>query len=392
MEPADQDGSRRRLDYHGRDNLHGRSLLVVEAKRPRLRLPDSSGESLHTSFANAFNAIHKQNTAVHSISVKWQKILESVVDYIRRIVESYGHAPTRFAISNGEWFVVISDLERSLLRGEAVADHVSVFEDTADIVSRADTFCSLLGYRRLSGHIPAQHPSALSDFIPAGEVATCARIVDVHYVRHGERQPLISVSIGVWIRIRRGAWVLFQKNYSNQFVILSDDTSNLPEELSRVKSRANDLLDELRAHHELRFASMDELEKALEDDRSSLDFFEPPSILVRAKQRDVYRVVTSEHVLYFTENSLHDDCRFHSWGPCRNDGSAVGDRPVVAPSTEPRCFFPSGSPYHCAHSAIQVRRSKVCLLLPFEEYLCCRRCVFLNRCWPEKDSMPCRAD
>jgi hypothetical protein len=30
------------------------------------------------------------------------------------------------------------------------------------------------------------------------------------------------------------------------------------------------------------------------------------------------------------------------------------------------------------------------LLLAFEEHLCCRRCVFLSRCWPDTAAMPCR--
>ena len=384
-------GYRRRLDYHGRDNAHGRSLLVVEAKRSSFTLPDPCSNSLTDLFAHALNGIHRPNTDFAWPTAEWHRTLESAVDYVKRVFRTNGHVPVRFAISNGEWFVVISDLQRSMLDGNVLNDSVHVFKNCEDVGYRAEEFCSLLGYRRLTGCIPVQHPSALANFVPKGEVATCARLVDVSYVRHGERQPLISVSVGVWVQVPRGGWVLFRKEYPRQFLMVRDESSELMEDLSQVKARADELLHELRTHRQLQFVSSDELEALLESHLPAFDLSGRSSILVREIARDIYRVITSDQYVYLTEDRSYDDCCFHNWGDCKNDGSAVGAGPVVSPSTDPRCYFPSGSPYHCAHAAIQTRRNQVCLLLPVEEHLCCRRCVYLKRCWPEPDTMPCRS-
>ena len=265
LQPTNEDGYRRRLDYHGRDNTYGHSLLVVEAKRPSVKLPDPCSKSLKDLFANSLNCIHQQKTDIVRLTAEWRRTLESAVDYVRRIVGTYGHAPARYAISNGEWFVVISDLHRSMLNGNAHNDSVHVFKNCEDVGYRAEEFFSLLGYRRLSGCIPVQHPSALDHFVPKGEVATCARIVDVSYVQHGERQPLISVRVGVWVQVRRGGWVLFRKEYPRQFMMLRDESGELRKDLSQVKARADELLRELRAHRQLHFVSSDELEASLED-------------------------------------------------------------------------------------------------------------------------------
>ena len=308
---------------------------------------------------------------------------------ISQVSHLYWHRGVRFAISNGEWFVVISDLQRSMLDGNVLNDSVHVFKNCEDVGYRAEEFFSLLGYRRLSGCIPVQHPSALAYFVPKGEVATCARFVDVSYVQHGERQPLISVSVGVWVQVPRGGWVLFRKEYPRQFLMLRDEPSELLEDLLQVKARADELLRELRTHRQLHFVSSDELEASLESHLPPYDLSGRSSNLVREIAREIYRVVTSDQYVYLTGNKSYDDCRYHNWGDCKNDGSAVGAVPIVAPSRDPRCYFPSGLPYHCAHAAIQTRRNQVCLLLPFEEHLCCRRCVFLKRCWPEQNTMPC---
>src|SRR5207245_2707045 len=147
--------------------------------------------------------------------------------YVKRIVAAYGDPPVRFVLTNGEWFFVFSDLGATILGTDPEAGKIVLFSGLPEVIARADEFCALLAYQDLSGHVPPQHPGALPDFVPEGEVATCSRFVEVSYTRHGERQPLISASVGVWIRTPKGAWILFQKSYDNQFLVLSDDRDEL---------------------------------------------------------------------------------------------------------------------------------------------------------------------
>src|SRR5262249_54498797 len=109
---------------------------------------------------------------------------------------------------------------------------------------------------------------------------------------------------------------------------------------------------------------------------------------------DRYRFVTAGEAILISDDETFDKCRYHDWGTCRSNGHAVGAAPIVEQSIDPRCFFPSGTPYHCAHTAIQARREREpwFLLLPFKNRLCCRRCTYLRRCWPDLGGMPCRED
>jgi hypothetical protein len=396
VEPAqdDVDAHRRRLDYHGRDSNAARSLLAIEVKRPRVRLPHTGNKSAEDWMADALRRVNAGGGAAEAVPAEWRKILASAVDYVKRVMAAYGDAPVRFALTNGEWFLVFSDLSETILANDPEPGKIVLFADLSDVIARADEFCTLLAYPDLSGRIPPQHPGALPDFVPEGEVATCSRFVDVSYTRHGERQPLISASVGVWIRTRTGAWILFQKNYDNQFLVLSHDRDELATRRQQLNARAESLLADLRNHRELRFASLEEFEGGPHGGEAHAGVVAPrreqASTLMRELAPDRYRITTTEQLLFFTDDGTYDACPYHNWGPCRAEGNAVGASAITAPSSDPRCFFPAGSPYHCAHAAIQARRKHVCLLLAFEEHLCCRRCVFLSRCWPEVAAMPCR--
>jgi hypothetical protein len=393
--PNGADTHRRRLDYHGRDNAATRSLLAVEVKRPSVRLPQPrDGRPVPEWIAYASGVINTASPEIDDLPAAWREIVESAIDYVKRIEAAYDHTPARFVITNGEWFIVFSDLKTTLLARDPVAGSIDVFNDLEDVNARAERFCGLLGYRNLSGYIPPQHPAALPDFVPEGQEAVCARFIEMDYIRHGERQPLISVSVGAWVRTPRGAWILFRKTYPRQFLVLNDKLDELAARRAELNERAESLLADLRNHRNVRFASREEFEGPQPEigvGRAE-DLASP---LVRGLGRgdlgqDRYRIVTLDEGLYFTEDATYDGCPYHSWGPCREEGDAVGDSAITAPSSDPRCFFPSGSPYHCAHAGIQARRVNVCLLLPFEQHLCCRRCVFLSRCWPDTAVMPCR--
>ena len=389
----DEDAHRRRLDYHGRDNVEGRSLLVVEAKRPDVDLPRPKTGSVEELLARSLSRIKGKSPP--PVSAAWREILKSAIDYAKRVMERFGEAPKTFAITNGEWFVVFVSVTATLLAEEPASSQILVFSGLDDVDVRADAFCECLSYPTLSGYVPPQPPEALTNFVPEGQLAICARAVDVSYGRHGDRQPILSIRVGMWIRTPAGGWILFHKDYRDNFIQLSDQPQLLRTSRDDLAKRAQELFDAVRAHREVRFATMEEFE-ASPPARLRRQNEARTSSLVQHIESDRYvdrfRFVTVNEAIFITEDEAFDKCRYHDWGACRSTGQAVGPAPVVEQSMDPRCFFPSGSPYHCAHVAIQARRERECLLLPFEHCLCCRRCAYLRRCWPEVEGMPCRED
>lgn len=388
------EGNRRFLDYHGRDNTEDRSLVILEAKRPNAALPDPDKRDVPLFIAQALGDIHAANLKGPKLPGKWQEWLTTLIDYVRRSKDQFGHMPVRVTITNGEWFVIFNDVEATLLSKHPSPGNILVFNNLDDVEVQAEKFYDLLNYPSLSGHIPPQHPSALPDFISTDEEVVCAQVVDVSYVRHGARQPAISVRAAVWVRTTMRAWVLFLKAYPEEFLLLSHDTEDLKKRLKQLAERAENLIKELRNSCPIRLINAEEFEKQAANAKfKGGPSRERGSPFIREIDEDLYRVTIGDNFLYFLMDREYDRCPFHSWGSCHEKGDAVGTSPIVAPCSEPRAFFPSGSVYHCAHKAIHNHRKDFCILLCFEEYLCCRRCAFLQRCWAKGSTkMPCQSD
>ena len=260
--PGDVDAHRRRLDYHGRDAAERRSLLAVEAKRPSVRLPDTAGRPVDQWIAHALRLINTSDPRAARLPAGWKEILDTAIDYVRRVQNAYGDVPMRFVLTNGDWFVVFSQLDTTLLAPEPVVERIRVFGDLADVIANVDQFCQLLGYQDLSGQIPPQDPGALPEFVPAGEEAVCARFVEISYIRHGERQPVISVRAGAWIAYAKRRMGPVPEDVPRQFLLLSDDSEELVVRRQQVVERADSLLADLRNHRQVRFATLNESESS----------------------------------------------------------------------------------------------------------------------------------
>jgi hypothetical protein len=402
-EDKEQDAHRRRLDYHGRDSNTGASLLVTEAKRASVLLPGVQGRTATSHITRRDKDVTVREFIAQELariskgqselgSAAWREILRTSVDYAKRVVAQSGAAPKRFVLTNGHWYLVFSDVQSTLLTTAPDPESIELFSSLDEVYLRAERFTELLSYHDLSGYIPIQHPSALKEFIPLGDEALCAKGVEVHYTRYGEHQPLQSIRVGVWIRVQSGRWIHFAKEYDDNFVILSPKNAGLQDSLSTTRARAAELLNELKAQRTLRFAEFSQFEQSPNSQTPEVTRPAGSMHLVEEVSDEKYRLLTLEEADYFHDDLAFDQCPFHLYGECKAEGSAVGDHAIAAPSSNPRCYFPSGSSHHCSHAAIFTTRKSKCLLLKFEEYLCCRRCAFLDRCWPDRSIMPCKTE
>lgn len=387
---VDCGGHRRRLDYHGKDRRHGRSLLVIEAKRPNLNLP-VDGHPLESRFCDFANRVLRSEGALAGRLKMWRDILASLIDYIKGIAVKTGTSPQRIVVSNGDWFIVISDLDRLVADSRIIPSQLVVFADFRGVHYRFEQFHQLLAYGCLSNIFPPQPPSALIDFIPTSEEVVYTRVVDVSYTRHGYQQPLISICVGIYVLVPSHGWILFQKQYSDQFIILDSSFGAAIHKVAKIESRASELIAELGSRHRLRLASLHETEELLRRERYRPDLLDLGQAAGSSDPQLDYRLITGDEILFIVRDFPYDRCQFHDWSDCRRDGNAVGDSPIITPSFEDRSYFISGSPLHCAHSVIQIKRDRVCRLLGFEQHLCCRQCVFLEDCWPEVEEMPCQS-
>jgi hypothetical protein len=386
VEPISEGDNRRFLDYHGRDNSENRSLVILEAKRPSSTLPLTDDGRIF-DLATAIREITKNHDPSEAdLPHLWGKWLATLIDYVKRVNHKFGHSAERAVITNGEWFVIF-DVDSTLLSDNPSSNNIWLFESLKDIEIRAEEFFPLVNYQVLSSQIPPQHPSALTDFVPNDGEAICAQVVYVSYIRHGERQPAISVRVAAWVKSPSGAWILFQKTYDEDFLLLSHDPAFLLKKSSELAYRANSLLSELSSGCRINLIPAEEFEKLSAEDLKRDSLTKRGSELIKEIGENLYQVVIGNSPLFLLENSDYEDCPYHFWGNCQKNGDAAGPFAIMAPTLNPRAFFPSGSAYHCAHKAIHNARKNICVILCFEEYLCCRCCALSSRCWPDENPL-----
>jgi len=127
-------------------------------------------------------------------------------------------------------------------------------------------------------------------------------------------------------------------------------------------------------------------------------------------ERDNFLIVTGEKMHYLLSTPLVHDCLHHDWLASNTLGVACNPGPIMTRSIAPRSFFVSGEPHHCVHRDVsslkasqitQANRKQCgprsgeegesfCEIWRFEQYLCCRCCVFGEVCTKAAVfSLPC---
>lgn len=389
-------GKSRFIDYHGRETgpgIQAKSLLLIEAKRLFVNLPNpqSAGFLDHSKlFAESLNKRLMQREVPTGVSQQWSEWLDSIVDYVRRVKAAYGHAPTCAGITNGNWYVVFLDCETSLISGPASTAQVLVFHDLTDVLHRAHSFWSVLAYDNLRAALASQHPSQIHKFAAHGERLACTVAARVEYKAMGWRQPLLAVHISAWVKTTSRGWLLFQMELGDDFIPWRSSKDDLEPILAELARRRDLLLAELRKHVILDFVAPETTASRTSIEKLTIKPAVTPEHLVSLTTDGHYLLTVGEHVAHVTQDTKYDTCPYHAHGPCHRDGVATLHGPILKSAVSPPAFFPSGSPYHCAHRSVHQQREEKCLIGQFETFLCCRRCAFFNYCWPDGGStLPC---
>ena len=374
-------GTRRFLDYHGRAVLSElrRTLLIVEAKRLSASLPGRPGSDPTHMFLDALARVRAGSLPAEDFPAAWSVWLDTLRDYSERSRLRHGHLPLRVAISNGIWWVVFRNPECLMPEGRIRDGDVAVYTDLDQVRADARGFGDMLGYRELSGELPPQHPAALASLAPEHGTADLAVGIVVSKRAFGEVEPVMALRVVATMPTSMGASVTFQKDFGTNFVQLHQD---------------QDLLD---GAHRLLSSRLDDLKRELERSAANVRWLTCIELEAHPARAKLCRPVVDDHLVstgdrpsILSDDAHFDTCPYHDWTACRREGSGAGTAPIMAPSVDPPAFFASGSNYHCGHEAVRTGKAGRCLLGEIDGYLCCRRCVFFNRCWgDEPAALPC---
>lgn len=385
-------GHRRFLDYHGRDLDQSKSLVIIEAKRPSFDLPKPDKASIAEFLSQGLAQILSGQTC--ELPGDWAEWLKTLIDYANRIKRQYDCAPKCAAITNGQWYVVFREVPATILAGTPAASEIVIFHDLQDVANRCDEFYKLLAYPSLAEFIPPQHPAALPNFVAEGQTAVCARAIELCHVSHGEQQPLVSARVAAWVRSDGGAWVLFRKN-DPRFTVLPNSTKETRKTAARLIKLSDNLVSDLGKYRALTFVSAGSFKAQASASimkGASWKVWQTALAVRRSDSRPGQEYVLftlGEAAVHLTNLSDYARCPYHYWVNSDKEGNGCNN--ILAPTCEPRAYYPSGSPYHCSHAAVHALRASRCVLIQLDSYLCCRHCALFDYCWPGGGKeLPCR--
>lgn len=413
-------GTRRFLDYLGLDRDDDKPLLVVEAKRANAKLPrrrEPVVQDLREYSSDESRFIISEGLQGKPLIGEWNAWLDSLRDYVRSLNEQSGCVPNRVVITNSEWLVVFIDPTNAFLSDSGPdSNRVLVFRDRYDVRTRYSEIFDQLEYTSVAGGLPALTVGQLPFDVGA-------EIIDrvMHGVRllHGKEpgfagsSPLIKVQPIILLRTRPGTWVRVDEPSDKSEFALPKRNTELEGHLFDVKQEAESLL--ARVNSALGTCLPP---TALSDHYHNDDgLADLPGVAEtghrEGEQCSEYLVVTGSCTHFLLPQPSVADCPYHDWTECKKQGVESEPSPVVKPSVgKPHSFYISGDRHHCAHRQVADGKSSqvtsanpdwcgprsaeegdaFCEVWSFEEYLCCRACVFEDVCTRASAfNLPCQA-
>lgn len=407
--PIGSTESRWFLDYLGYDFDEERDmvpLLIVEAKRLKEPGPTASARRSASAPSDVARLIVDALRGEDTLSGKWPGWLAKAAQYVTRTHEEHGRCPQTYALTNGEWFVIIGDAERAFIRKEPTTAQVVVFESWpafVDGLDRALPHLHRLHLLERAGEVTASLGQVGQLSTSEGGVIRAARAVEVLYrediaVLDGDPLPDLKVWPTLLLQCASGLWVRVRQPSPDGLLTLPLRREDFSRHLDAVYHEADALW---RAVSSL-------YAKPLPEPSPVKVLHEDPDIaaaipLVVGKHRaggvSHYRVLTGTESHFIRKaDQRAGACAFHRIDDCPNDRRAPDPH---LRATSSRSFFKSGEEYACLHLTAREAKDVIrldstgraaCHLWAFETGLCCRTCTMEPICFSRTGfqmSMPC---
>ncbi len=388
---SEQRGSVRFLDYLGLERETGSPLLVVETKRPNAQLPRTSQP------VDTYPAAVSRGLAGDPLTGEWNTWLPALRDYIRSVDDRARKAPRRVVITNGDWLIIFLDPTAAFLEEASSPDFGSilVYKDRNDIERRFGEVFRHLEHQHVLGETPPLTPGELLFHLSPEAIGRAVHGLHLRYIKQRkvyENAPVIVVAPVVFLRSRYGAWFRVEsppKDYE-----LSPRNTRVSRHLTDVRRAAKVLLSAVKGQLG---RSMKPLPISMHYD--SEDGFETLRGVTECG-KDEFLVITGDKTHYLLPKPSVPNCPFHDWLRANVAGCASNPGPVIGRSVEPRSFFVSSEPHHCAHRDVNLAKASpitaankdrcgprsgqegrsFCEIWCFEQHLCCRTCTFEEVC------------
>jgi hypothetical protein len=330
------------------------------------------------------------------VTAEWTEWLQALHDYVLGIYRETGQIVNRVAMCSGQWLVIFRDIEDIFIKaGEVPSQSILVFVDS-ELVSRSEEIFELLAP---SGVVPQLvRPSRVPSYCSAADVSRLFRAIWVTRkddLAHFQSRPQLIINAALVLERSDGVLLtilddqLPPSRVPYDYMQLGahiDEVAGLSEQLlQRTRTETGVALDPsaVNAFPGFRTAESAALPRVA---GRLVDLLEP-----WRKRPNEYLLVLGTETHFLRRTPEVSSCGFHDWIICRTHGENQGASPILAPSVEPKAFFYSGQPHHCAHRTIHDRRANRCQIDAFDDFLCCRACTLQSFCWTEAEvrQLPC---
>ncbi|TYL89974.1 hypothetical protein FXB40_34155 [Bradyrhizobium rifense] len=398
------------LDYLGVNPTTRAPLIIVEAKawaKPlvspsfggaaqQVLTSPSSHEALIAKAIEHCKAGGQPNQS--PVILEWAQWLHKLHQYVTTLHRESGHVVQCLAITAGRWWVIFTDpYETFVARGNVTPANIRVI-DERDAVARSDEIFDHLARQALINDPPDYiQPSQLSTYASPADIARLFHALWIARKRDGahfDAFPQINLYPAVVLERRDGQLISIIDNRRPRIAV-PHDYNDLTRHFQEVEASSVALLQTVNGelNTALSASSLSAFPgfSTLANSRVPAVASQTATFLKASPKPDEFLLVTGTNTHYCLPRPTVDPCAGHNWSDCLTLRENKLSAPVVSRSFEPASFFTTLELHHCAHLGMHDRRERQCQIAPFEEFLCCRACVFQRTCWQaaEQARLPC---
>jgi hypothetical protein len=399
-----EEGRKRYIDYLGINPSTNKPLLIVEAKRPSLGLPTIVHIEPEIDPTNNIARSIVEGLKGKSLGREWDEILKQVKDYVNLTISESQYAPLRAVITNGDWLLLFLNPLQTFHNENINGDEILIYINRDHIIERAIEIWGYLEYNQVVGNIGKRiiNVGELPFFVDSRQIRKMIFGLRMKYTElptHDTARPEVIVLPVILLSSQKDCWIIIQRRF--QGFDIPHKYELIKSHIGQVKDFGSNLLKEtltalgdpidistITSHYE----------------QNELDFKELPGV----QQIEVNSTTKTQEFLIITGTDFHfihdtpsyPNCVFHSWKEAKDAAVAI-DYPIMTPSVfKPRSFFSDAQDHHCAHSSVLAAKSGTvnkdnkalcglrsgsdgspfCEIIQFEEYLCCKTCIFDGIC------------
>jgi hypothetical protein len=412
----------RRMDYLGHDRATDEPLVVVEAKRPSVSLPGTTPSLASPDAHDAGRVIAKaleklkagEEIPKRLLNGDWREAIVQVRNYCRTIKEARNTWPRKAVLSNGDWLINFANPENAFGSdtGAEIQPHlILVFESRSRMLQHHTLLWGQLEYSTL-GTVDRRILVGQVGFVADPTMLeTCSHGVRVSYtVKSGNfrRAPLLSVSPVLFVRGRGGGFVQVASSFDLEIPI--DRDASITEHIRAVREAGQSLKRQLE-DRVLGGRTLDLVTVQSHCADPGALRLRPVVQVLSHPDGEGFLLLTGEASHFILEADEFANCPHHRFASSRADGVAQQTGPLLESVLDPKSYLIDGSPHHCTHREVfAIKREQVteanrercghrgmvvggafCGVWRFEQFLCCRSCVFHPVCvQAQAFSLPCR--